>query len=1794
MKQIRMRLLALLLALVTLTSLMPAASLAPPPSEAPPEPDTSAVAPAEPAPSAEAPQVSAPTVTVSFTAQAANAFLCAPQYDIEVSGDLAEQYGYTDGVSDGVSALDVLVRAHETVFGADFTPETAEAYLVVEQGSIRTIFGVETTNCGFLIDGAQPHSDTLDDYGYYAGYTIADAAVEDQNFLEFYLYQDEMALDYCVEFTKSKTAKLDSYDQIAGYASTLYLYGYSIGWYGCSDEATIQARRAPIEGAQLCLVDPDTGALTDIEGACSDDAGLVQLSIETAGTYLISAYVPDAEIADGLIPVILPLFELTVHEAPLLEQLELYTDQNAFESQADPIPLTPAFESGTLTGYSVTVPDYINSFFVAARLPGASEILRGSPTQYEGQTYTPMYSNQWGWSSGAYPSAKFPKGYVDFYLNHSSGKVSNYQIHVLQSATLKALAVDGTMTPGFDRDTMTYHVYADSTKDQIEITATPYQSSYTVEINGQPAEASAPYALEYAWEQDGTMEVAITVSGDDKLERTYTLVLEPEPLDDQPFIVEQPVEAAYVIGDTAAPLHLRASANGPMSYQWYSSSDGTTQNAAAIEGATSERYTPEVGQVGTVYYFCRVTNTAQSTGNFTDTAAVAVTVYPDPTPVVEIVNEIPALPDDGTTYADSKGYVYTAGETAAPLEVRCTTAAEGGTWSGYWVRSRSNPSSGGSVLDESWTLTPDTDLSVASDTGSWYYYSATYTFLGKKYRANSDLIYVYIRATSAPELTITAQPKSAEYLQGEKASNLSVSASAYGTRTYQWYENTVNSNSGGTPIEGATGASYSLGTLTDLGTKYYYCVITATLQGLQSTATSEVAAITVKEDDTPPLVIPLEGAGTQADPYQLSSADDFAAVASLVAQGHSFAGEYLTMQNDISLPKDWSGIGLLKVGASDAGNGKNILPFSGVLDGGCYTLTFAEGSRALLRYAREATVQNLDLYAPYLADYALLSNYVVDYGDDGSYNSGTGGSYVPGCPDTIDVINVTLKSGSVIRMGGFLGGSASGANVCNFTSCTVEPNVKIGYNQTTGASAGNSGVGSFAGAVNGTFRNCVSYADLYGVDHVGGIGGTKGQAMGPYSYSNCAFYGTITASGSSVGGIAGSGYNSVSAPNTPCTTIQNCIVAADLTGADKVGGILGGENGVAQNWSNAYVRSNVFTGSLHASDPDGEAGGVVGYFRSLNKTNVIEHNYYCADGVSRSIGRADYVDTSCKTHETELCKHYFDTSVELPTDPSSVTRTDLNRTDDPLGADSDALGKKVSASEMADGSLVPLLNSADGSLKNWIQSDAGYPVHSEAPVAYALEISGTYQDTYYIGDALNLDGIVFTATWSDGTQTHPTLDEADGVTVTGFDSSKRAVLTLTAAYGAAQAEFVVTVLKRPSSQDTITVYFTLLGDTLHADADHAVHTLKDDNLQTWIARTPYTLQVNATAAELFKQALADADLPYEGDENNQYKTLYITGIQIPGTQSMLSEFSNGPRSGWMYTLNGTHSENGISQQFLDNGDEIVFHYTDDYTAEQGSEKWSGSGGASASADQAAANKVIALIRAIGTVDAQSGARIEAARAAYDKLTDVQKELVTNYKALTDAEAAYTELTLGVPFQDVQGHWALEAIRYLYEQDWMDGVGENRFAPDGTLSRAMLVTILYRMEDQPAVTAASPFSDVDSQAWYADAVSWASEQGIVQGMTASTFRPNDALTREQLATLLLRYAQFRQYGTSGTADLSVYSDADAIRAYAMPAMQWAVAAGLLSGRSDTALCAQSSATRAEAAAVIVRFTAQFPS
>ena len=240
------------------------------------------------------------------------------------------------------------------------------------------------------------------------------------------------------------------------------------------------------------------------------------------------------------------------------------------------------------------------------------------------------------------------------------------------------------------------------------------------------------------------------------------------------------------------------------------------------------------------------------------------------------------------------------------------------------------------------------------------------------------------------------------------------------------------------------------------------------------------------------------------------------------------------------------------------------------------------------------------------------------------------------------------------------------------------------------------------------------------------------------------------------------------------------------------------------------------------------------------------------------------------------------------------------------------------------------------------------------------------------------------------------------------------------------------------------------------------------------------------------------------------------------------------------------------------------------------------------ADQKAADAVSALIAAIGTVTADSGAAIQAARDAYDALTAAQKALVDNYDVLTAAERQYAALTGQLPFKDVQGHWAADAIQYVYAKGLMNGVGDDTFAPGQSLDRAMLVTILYRLDGSDPVTESSGFSDVGSDTWYTDAVLWAKENEIVNGYDNGTFVPEDPIPREQIAAILYRSAVFKAYPTASESDLGGYTDAGEISGYAIPAMKWANAQGLITGTSATTLLPTGTASRAEAAVILMRF------
>ena len=729
------------------------------------------------------------------------------------------------------------------------------------------------------------------------------------------------------------------------------------------------------------------------------------------------------------------------------------------------------------------------------------------------------------------------------------------------------------------------------------------------------------------------------------------------------------------------------------------------------------------------------------------------------------------------------------------------------------------------------------------------------------------------------------------------------------------------------------------------GTWYYYAVVTVSKDGYESASRAgNFVPLTFKSAGD--IVTELEGTGSASDPYLIYSQKDLAYVKGLVegknGPAFNFAGQTLAFANDIELDTTWTPIGNLKPNGDEKDRGPSLQPFCGTIDGRNHTLRIADHGKCLLYYVRNATVKNLNIQGDHIDGYGLVERYIVDYGEDGKYISATAAKH-----RTIDIENVTLKSGTKTLQSGFIGGVASGANAINIRNCTIEKGVVIGYDKQQ------SYIGSFAGDFNGTMKNCVSYATVYGVDCVGGLAGQKGQSMGACDFLNSAFLGEVVASGDAVGGIIGSGYPS--APGTPMVQVHNCYVAADIAGHDWVGGIAGAESAHVGNVDEGdqygvkgttSISDTHYYGKLTATGKN--VGGIIGFMYDFTKKSGVATNYFVDScGTASSIG-------GVKT--------------------GTIT-----------GAD--RFGLACLATEFADGTVTAKLNNSQSgySYKNWVQGEK-YPVFSDKAVAMSLEASGNYKTTYTMGDALDLTGITLTAKWSDGTTSGVALNDPE-LKITGFDTNTRGQQTVTLSYGAAKAEITVTVLL-PVGKD-ITVTFSLLGDSVHGNSGEK-HTLADGNLEKWIDGVTVTVGNNATVLDVITKALGSKYI-IENETGN-----YIQSI-TPKGGTALGEFTNGNLSGWMYTLNGKHSDLGVAQQYLMNGDVIVFHYTDDYSKENAFDQ------------QKSADEVITMIAAIGTVSLSKGAAISQARTAYDKLSADEKALVTNYDKLLAAEAAYAKL-----------------------------------------------------------------------------------------------------------------------------------------------------------------------------------------
>jgi len=1248
--------------------------------------------------------------------------------------------------------------------------------------------------------------------------------------------------------------------------------------------------------------------------------------------------------------------------------------------------MTPAFSRG-VSQYTVTVPDHDGSLYIFAAPANSSD--RTCAYRLSSSVASGSYLNSGEWrclqNLAADPAEENYEIHVAENPIYGSSADAKYTVCVKRQATLKSLAVgDSALLSQFDPDTLHYTVGVDANAQTVPITAAAFSSDYSLTVNGAAAASGTKVDVRLSW-KDGRMVIPVAVSYKGTISSAYTLTLVRMSKGTKPVIYADPQSAVYL--DTASPsaLTVGAVAEGTLSYQWFSSLSNSTQGGSEISGATGTSYTPKISSVSadkTVYYYCEVTNTA-SGGETTASGLAAITVKTDPTPAVTLVNSA----DNSTA---KKTYQYNTDHAPITLKALATSRVNGGLWFYQWNSARSWD------LPATQTYTPST----TSDGQKNYTCTVTYYINGCTYIKESGSVTVSVTATSAKTPSITAPPAGQSYLLGgsDEVTALSVSADAPdgGKLSYQWYSSPTNSTKGGSAIQAATAIKYTPKKYTAANTTYYYCKVTNTVNS--SNGKKYVAEIT-----TTPAAVTFGsmkelggtwlGSGKADSPYLIGNAADLTKLKNMVNQkGLSFRGIYFKMTGDITLPDDWVPIGATKTGQKYSGQGANVWPFSGIFDGGDHLLTVPEGGLPLLGYVRGAQVKNLNIYGSKIAGYGLVNNYGVDYGATGDYSDYTKNASYPYMPLTIEVDNVTLKSGTQTLKSGFIGGYASGANTINLFGCTVEKNVVIGYDKDQ------TGIGSFAGDLNGTLMNCVSYADVYGVGAVGGLVGMKGQSMGNASVLDSAFHGTVTATGYYAGGIIGSGYNVTSAPNTPCVTIQNCWSDGTIIGADDVGGLLGGEPVVKQCWANGigYLQNNYFRGKVAATAAGAKnVGGIVGYMNTLDRYNIIGNNYYLNScGADRGIGAVGEVDASTSTY---------------------------GRTDDPTGAGALALCRSATDVQFDQGAVLAALNSGVNSSK-WVQTDAGPAVDPAKHLVY-FTIYG-YSKIFRGGDSFSPAGATVTAVYNDGTTASIDLSR---VTFTGFDSSAKKYCTMTATYDKHAVVFDVQVVSSASDEvnsakntvssasytyamadantsgavkslvektiggldlngvsatvtlnsfsaatsntpgqfgatvslskgtsrgtaaisgtitaagtptesgstgNTVQVTFRLVGSTLSSgDVDLSTNSYKSAGYVTWIKTESYTLPKDSTMYDLFTQALSDAGLNSTGAGSNYVKT--ISAPSACGGYA-LSEFTNGQYSGWMYTVNGSHPDVGLKDYVLPDNATVVWHYVNDYRYE---------------------------------------------------------------------------------------------------------------------------------------------------------------------------------------------------------------------------------------------------------------------
>lgn len=658
--------------------------------------------------------------------------------------------------------------------------------------------------------------------------------------------------------------------------------------------------------------------------------------------------------------------------------------------------------------------------------------------------------------------------------------------------------------------------------------------------------------------------------------------------------------------------------------------------------------------------------------------------------------------------------------------------------------------------------------------------------------------------------------------------------------------------------------------------------------------------------------------------------------------------------------------------------------------------------------------------------------------------------------------------------------------------------------------------------------------------------------------------------------------------------IDNCGCDANLDpGKLKIsGGTFNGTLYVHSAHSNVTISDGYFNGSI--SKTGGTLTITGGYFTT-------DPSAYCVNGKTGiSSGLANYPWTVCTKSDTKAEVASGDPAVK---DPTAVPKTDadknlLNATQTALAsAEINGNGIDAAAADMANKNMVTADASVVGSLNTAIGTS------TPATTENTNIVIQTYMDMQITGVSTENDKKSITVDIQPMYRTVATTANVkanEEIVLTSSDSAKpvNAVQIGTPKPLSITGETTITI-QLPTS------FINKVGDSYppiyvqHKGHEYTATVTESDGKLIAIFTnpdgfSPFTISTESTAVATigdnkYTSLQAAVDAVKDGE------TIIVTGDNLSATVSGNKSFTVTGKPVTLTAASGYNLTKGAAGK---------------YTVSHQSSGGPGSSGGSISAPttyavnvNAATNGAVAADKKTAskgttvtvTASPSKGYVVDAVKVV-DKdgkdvaVTEKDGKYVFTMPAsavtVTGSFKAETPAPVALPFTDVKsGNWFYDAVKYAYAQGLMTGTSATTFAPNGTMNRAMIVTVLYRLEKSPAVTGASKFTDVPAGQWYSDAVAWAAANKIVNGYDETTFGPMNAVTREQMAAILFRYEQVKGLeNVTLEENLNRFPDQNKISAYAIPALQWAVGQKIINGNADGTLDPTGTATRAQVAQI----------